>query len=78
MEMTTTFYRTGNYKPDHSTCGSQIYNYDFDGYVSITDMAERIMSDWKFDERCRKNALNRDRNKDYKKGVILDRILFLI
>ena len=67
---TTTFYRTGNYKPDHSTCGSQIYNYDFDGYVSISDMAERIISDWKFDEERRKDVSNRDRNKDYKKGVM--------
>ena len=67
---TTTFYRTGNYKPDHSTCGSQIYNYDFDGYVSISDMAERIISDWKFDEERRKDVLNRNRNKDYKKGVM--------
>ena len=70
METTTTFYRTGNYKPDHSTCGSQIYNYDFDGYVSISDMAERIISDWKFDEERRKDVLNRNRNKDYKKGVM--------
>ena len=70
MEMTTTCYRTGNYKPDHSTCGSQIYNYDFDGYVSISDMAERIISDWKFDEERRKDVLNRNRNKDYKKGVM--------
>ena len=53
-----------NYKPDHSTCGSVIYNYDFDGYVSITSMAERIISDWKFDERCRKLA-----NNNIKKGV---------
>ena len=70
METTTTFYRTKNYKPDHSTCGSAIYNYDFDGHVSISDMAERIISDWKFDEERRKDALNRDRNKNYKKGVM--------
>ena len=68
--MTKNYYKTGNYKPDHSICGSVIYNYDFDGYVSISDMAERIISDWKFDEQCRKNALNRDRNKNYKKGVM--------
>ena len=53
--MTRNYYRTGNYKSDHSTCGSVIYNYDFDGYVSITDMAERIISDWKFDEQRRKD-----------------------
>ena len=59
----------GNYKPDHSTCSSVIYNYDFDGYVSMTSMAERIISDWKLDEQCRKNAENRNRNKNYKKGT---------
>lgn len=53
--MTRNNYTTGNYKPDHSTCGSVIYNYDFDGYVSITDMTERIISDWKFDEQRRKD-----------------------
>lgn len=68
--MTSNFYRTGNYKPDHFTCSSIIYNYDFDGYVSMSDMVERIISDWKFDNKCRKNALNRDRNKDYKKEVM--------
>ena len=62
--MTRNYYRTGNYKPDRSTCGSVIYNYDFDGYVSMVDMAERIISDWKFDERCRKLA-----NNNIKKGV---------
>ena len=67
--MKRNYYTTGNYKPDHSTCGSKIYNYDFDGYVSITSMAERIISDWKFDEERRKDAENRDRNKNYKKGV---------
>ena len=67
--MTRNYYTTGNYKPDYSTCGSKIYNYDFDGYVSMTSMAERIISDWKLDEDCKKNAESRDRNKSYKKGV---------
>ena len=68
--MTRNYCKTGNYKPGHSTCGSVIYNYDFDGYVSMSDMAERIISDWKFDEERRKDVLNRNRNKDYKKGVM--------
>ena len=68
--MTRNYYRTGNYKPDYSTFGGVIYNYDFDGYVSMTSMAERIISDWKFDEERRKDVLNRNRNKDYKKGVM--------
>ena len=36
--MTRNYYTTGSYKGDHSTCGSVIYNYDFDGYVSMKDM----------------------------------------
>ena len=56
--MTRNYYRTRNYKPDHSTCGSVIYNYDFDGYISMTSMAERIISDWKLDEKCRKATNN--------------------
>lgn len=62
--MTRNYYRTGNYKTDHSTCSSVIYNYDFDGYVSMTTMAERIISDWKFDEKCRKLT-----NNNIKKGT---------
>lgn len=53
--MTRNYYTTGNYKTDHTTCGSVIYNYDFDGYVSMKDMAERIISDLKFDEQRRKD-----------------------
>ena len=65
--MTRNYYTTGNYKPDHSTCGSVIYNYDFDGYVSMADMAERIISDWKFDEQRRKDIENGKRgNKNAK------------
>ena len=67
--MSRNYCRTGNYKPDYSICGSVIYNYDFDGYVSMTSMAERIISDWKFDKKCKKNTECRDRNKNYKKGV---------
>ena len=54
--MTRNYYTTGNYNVNHSTCGSVIYNYDFDGYVSMTSKAERIISDWKFDKRCKKNV----------------------
>ena len=65
--MTRNYYRTENYKPDHSTCGSKICNYDFDGYVSMADMAERIISDWKFDEQRRKDIENGKRgNKNAK------------
>ena len=62
--MTRNYHRTGNYKPDHSTCGSIIYNYDFDRYVSMSTIVERIISDWKFDEQCKRNIENRS-----KKGI---------
>ena len=63
--MTRNYCRTENYKPDHSTCSSIIDNYDFGGYTSMASIAEQIVSDWKFDERCRKNSQNLNR---YKKG----------
>lgn len=52
--MTENYYRTRNYKPDHSTFGGKIYGYDF-CYMTISDIAQRIISDWKFDEKCKKN-----------------------
>ena len=62
--MTGNYYTPMNYNREHTTCSSRIYNYDFDGYVSMADMAERIISDWKFDEKCRKLAKN-----NIKKGI---------
>ena len=74
METTTTFYRTENYKPDHSSFGGTINFSDFctdhNRSEKSKSWAERIVSDWRFDEQCKKNALNRDRNKNYKKGVM--------
>lgn len=54
-------------KPDHSTYGGSIYNYDFDGYNSVSDIASRIVTDWKFDEKCRKIGENYKRT--HKKGT---------
>lgn len=56
--MTGNYYTPMNYNREHTTCSSRIYNYDFDGYVSMADMAERIISDWRFDEKCQKDAIN--------------------
>lgn len=63
--MTRNYYTSSNYNAEHSTCGSVIDNYDFGGYTSMASIAEQIFSDWKFDERCQKNAQNLNR---YKKG----------
>ena len=72
--MTRNYYTTGNYKTDHTTFGGTINFSDFctdhNRSEKSKSWAERIMSDWRFDEQCKKDALNRDRNKNYKKGVM--------
>ena len=72
--MTRNYYTTGNYKTDNTTFGGTINFSDFctdnNRSEKSKSWAERIVSDWRFDEQCKKNALNRDRNKNYKKGVM--------
>ena len=72
--MTRNYYTTGSYNPDHTTFGGTINFSDFctdnNRSEKSKSWAERIVSDWRFDEQCKKNALNRDRNKNYKKGVM--------
>lgn len=59
----TDFYRTKRFNVDPSTFGGLIYNYDFDEYTSMSDIASRIVSDMQFDKICRQNEENRDRKK---------------
>ena len=64
------YYTTpSNYATDYTRFSGLISNYSFDGHSTMADIASQIVSDWKFDERCRKNALNRDKAKTYKKGT---------
>lgn len=63
--MTEEFYRTGSYSADHTTFGGKIWDSDYDGYNSMTDIASRIISDWKFDEQCKRDIENRN---TYRKG----------
>lgn len=58
--MKRNFYRTNTYRADHSTFGGKIYPSDYDGHRSISDIAARILSDWKFDRECRQNGENRE------------------
>lgn len=66
-------YTTENYKVDHSTFGGRIYLSDFETDYKGKDnldespIAKRIASDMRFDEWCRKNIENRERNKNYGK-----------
>ena len=58
MTMPKEFYRTGNYKPDHTTFGGIICQSDFNTYYSGSStngssVAARIVSDWRFDESCK-------------------------
>ncbi len=57
--MPETFYRTGNYKVDHSTFGGVILASDYDtGHSGSRNMAERIIAAQKFDNWCRNNKVN--------------------
>lgn len=72
--MTETFYRTGNYN-DPTRFGGIIYysdfNTDFRGKDNTngSEIARRIISDWGFDMRCKRNIENnKSRNKKKEKG----------
>ena len=69
--MTNEFYTVAG---NHNTFGGLIFYSDFNTDYRGNDqkkssIAERIMSDWKFDKQCKKNAENRTKNKNYKKGI---------
>ena len=59
--MKRNYYITGNYKTYRSTFGGIISNGDFCTEYSQKpgEHIEDIISDWKFDEQCRKNIENR-------------------
>lgn len=61
--MTENYYKIRNYKPDHSTYGGKIHDYHFNGHVTMSDIVQSIISDWRFDEQCKLNAENRERLK---------------
>ena len=62
MTMPKEFYRTGRYKPNHTTFGGLIYQSDFNtDYSGNTNangsvVASKIASDWRFDESCKKKT----------------------
>lgn len=55
--MEETFYRMKQDKSDHTTYGGKLSLFDFEGHYTLSSMADKIMSDFKFDEQCRKNLL---------------------
>lgn len=63
----------GFYKADHSTFGGIIYQSDFDtdhrsmikSNKTVSPIAQRIISDRRFDEQCKRNLEIRTANKKY-------------
>lgn len=58
--MTRNYYTTKNHKRNHTTFGGIICESDFntefrkDNSKNGSSIASRIISDWKFDEQCKK------------------------
>jgi len=71
--MTENFYITRKFNVDHSTFGGIIYQSDFETDCRGKDnkngssIAQRIVSDLRFDKQCKNNMENRERNKKYGK-----------
>lgn len=61
--MTRNYYTTPSNYADHTRFGGNVYNYDFDGYTPMSVIADRIISDRKFDDKCRKLEENNKRTK---------------
>lgn len=51
--MTKNNYKINNV--DHTTFGGYITLYDFEGYNSLTMIADKIVADWRFDANCKRN-----------------------
>lgn len=59
MTMPETYYRTGNYKVDHSTFGGVILPSDYNtGHSGSRNMAERIAAAQEFDNWYKNNNVN--------------------
>lgn len=61
---------TGRYIVDHTTFGGTIYFSDFctdyrGNDQEESEIAKRIMLDWRFDKSCDKNITYRNKNKSY-------------
>ena len=69
MKETRNYYTTPSNYADHTRFGGKISNYSFNVHTTMSDIASQIISDWKFDQQCKRNAENRDEKKNYtKKG----------
>lgn len=67
--MAEIYYNTKRFKTNHSSFSGYVYDYDFNGYTSMTDIASRIASDLTFDKTCKREANIRNNQMNYKKGI---------
>lgn len=62
--MTENFYRTEYLNTGNTSFGGVIYPLDYEtDHYNGRNIASRIASDWKFDERCKRNEKNRDEQR---------------
>lgn len=64
--MKTEIYTTMPHHAYHNTFGGTVYRGDFDARPSMSDIASRILSDFKFNEQCRTNAERRQQAKQFR------------
>lgn len=62
--MTRNYYTPSNYNADHTTFGGIIYEYDFGGYTTMSDVISDIITARKFDEKCKKTSINLQKGKN--------------
>ena len=63
MKETRNYYTTLSNYTDHTTFGGNISNCSFNAHTTMSDIASQIISSWKFDQQCKRNAENRDEKK---------------
>ena len=54
--MTKNITRKIPYRPKPATFGGYVYDFDFNCYQSLSELASRIISDGKFDKQCKTNT----------------------
>lgn len=55
--------RTENIYNTNNTFGGKLSNYSFDGHSTMSEIADDIISDMRFDERCKRNIELRETAK---------------
>lgn len=57
--MTNKNYMTQINNLDYTTFGGTLSQFDFDGHHTLSSMADKIESDFRFDKKCKKDSGNK-------------------